>query len=101
MLDRAVYRYAQARESGNTVLLVESAELVLGRTTCRVANLTVVASDNKDPSRYRMFGTAFGLYELSAASGLWDSQAAPSHIEHSGLPYRVAQTARPSEVARP
>lgn len=82
---RATAANKQVRENTGNVLLVESATLVLGRALGRVANLTVVAPDPEHFNGYRLMGTPFGKNELLAASGMWQSVAIATLLEHRGL----------------
>ncbi|HSD56438.1 MAG TPA: hypothetical protein VLA92_04785, partial [Candidatus Saccharimonadales bacterium] len=85
MFERATFRYPEAREHDNNALLVESAELVLGRAVYRVASLTVVANDEKRPYNYRLHAASFGHNEIQKAAALWESGVPAREIGSWGL----------------
>jgi hypothetical protein len=100
VLTRATRKYPKSSERDDNVLLVESAELVLGRSLGRVAHLTVVTPDQKEPDQYRLLGAPFGKNDLLAASGLWQSRANATYIQTWGILSAVTQNVRRGEQQR-
>ena len=91
IFNRATDKYSDAREYSSNVLFVESAELVLGRTLGRVANLTVVAADHRHWRLYRTLGAPYKQNELLAASGMWQSEATATYVDSVGLSRQIVQ----------
>lgn len=98
--NRATKYNKQYRERDDNALLVESAELVVGRSVGRVAHLTVVAHRSNYLGSFHLCGTPFKQNDMLAASGLWQSRAIASYIEHWGLTRPVVQNVRRGQSDR-
>lgn len=81
-------------ESDTGVLLVESAQLVLGRSLGRVASLTVVSPNPNTTHGYEFNGMAFNKNELLAASGLWQSAAIATFLDECNAQVPIVQNVR-------